>query len=489
MGVGFSVGESEMAKMAAVQQTQEPMEYINPEIISFDDKNPRGESAEQILEDSSFKELCTSVRRYGILVPLIARKGRGKAKRFKLVDGERRLRAAHKENLAKVPVHIIPGTEEDGRVLAYNVHMLRKQWNKRIETNAIKEIRDKIVKEKPDITEAELFNELLEITAHKSHELKTVLTLLKYDNAAVEKVQDGSLAMSHLVQIDQSFLAPMKREFPIIYNKYGDAPLRVTLVKKAEDGKLGNTRYLMERVAKCFRNENKAKLRDAVKRFLGDADLHVDSIVNSLKAAKAKEPTTSKKKKKKKKAAKKPNHEAKGTFAYSSIRITKTHLSKINDIRPKLEAIAKTFSGEESEYIKEAVCCLENHCFKAAALMIWASGMSRILKYVEKRLADFNRCSREMADDPKSFYRYFSKTFQKSATDINDVRENSNDRQLLCYICYKNMINGTEFKKLKNNYDTRNDCAHPTSIKLSPNEIVVIFENVYSLLLNSGNLK
>ena len=480
-----------MAKMAAVQQAQEPMEYISPEIISFDDKNPRGESETQILDDSSFKELCTSVRRYGILVPLIARKARGKAKRLKLVDGERRLRAAHKENLAEVPVHIIAGTEEDGRVLAYNVHMLRKQWDKRIETNAIKEIRDEIVKAKPDITETELFNELLKITAHKSHELKTVLTLLKYDNAAIEKVQDGSLAMSHLVQIDQSFLAPMKREFPIIYNKYGDAPLRVILVKKAEDGKLGNTRYLMERVVKCFRDQNKVKLRNAVKRFLDDADMHVDSIINSLKAAKAKGAQKKRKKKKKKavKKTRKPDHEAKGTFAYSSIRITKKHLNKINDIRPKLEAIAKTFSAEESEYIKEAVCCLENHCFKAAALMIWASGMSRILKYVEKHLADFNRCSKEMADNPKSFYRHYSQNFQKNATDINNVRENSNDRQLLCYICYKRMINGTEFKKLKNNYDTRNDCAHPTSIKLSPNEIVVIFENVYNLLLNNGKLE
>ena len=58
---------------------------------------------------------------------------------------------------------------------------------------------------------------------------------------------------------------------------------------------------------------------------------------------------------------------------------------------------------------------------------------------------------------------------------------------LIC-ICYKKMINVTEFKKLKNNYDTRNDCGHPTSIKLSPNEIVVIFENTYGLLLHNGKL-
>ena len=209
----------------------------------------------------------------------------------------------------------------------------------------------------------------------------------------------------------------------------------------------------------------------------------------ATKAKKKKAKTKRKAKKKTKSSKKTDNGTQDNTFAYASLNITKSHLTRLDDIRPKLEKTASTFTGEEAEYIKEAVCCLENHCFNAAALMVWASGVSRILSYIENNLSDFNKCSKEMSDRPKSYYKYLAKDFQKNATDIQDIRENSNDRQTLCYICYKDIISVTDFKKLKKDYDTRNDCAHPTSISLSPNEIIVIFEDVYNLLLNNRRLK
>ena len=121
--------------------------------------------------------------------------------------------------------------------------------------------------------------------------------------------------------------------------------------------------------------------------------------------------------------------------------------------------------------------------------MVWSTGISRILRYITNNMSDFNKCSKEMYDNPKSFYKHFSRNFIKNANDVDDIRVNSNDRQLLCYICYKKFIDVTQFKKLKNNYDTRNDCAHPTSISLTPHEIIVIFANVYNLLLNNSKLK
>lgn len=464
---------------------------ISPSLIGFDEKNPRGESEDQIKSDKSFLDLRKSVSHYGVLVPLIAAETKNKNKPFRLVDGERRLRAALVENRDTVPVHVINDDESDARILAYNIHMLRKQWDKRIEISSIKEIRDSLIQDNSDMSEVELFAKLREITNHKDHELKDLLRLLKYDSASIKKVQNGTVLMSHLIQIDASFLSPFKREFPILYNRYGDSCLRKIMVEKAENGKIGNTRYLMDNVLTYFKDsENKAKLRSAIKGFLDDPEKEASSIVEKMKVS----PKKSKKKvaKKKKKTAKKKSSSFKrdgSEFEYSSINITKGHLTRINDIRPKLEKISIKFTDEETEYIKEAVCCLENHCFKAAALMVWSAGISRILKYIEKHLVDFNKCTKEMNDTPKSFYKWFAPSFMKSATDINDVRENCNDRQLLCYICYKGFINATEFKKLKANYDTRNDCAHPTSILLNPNEIIIIFENVYSLLLDSKKLR
>jgi len=44
---------------------------VSPDRISFDKKNPRGEGEEQIKQDKSFVELRKSVKKYGVLVPLL----------------------------------------------------------------------------------------------------------------------------------------------------------------------------------------------------------------------------------------------------------------------------------------------------------------------------------------------------------------------------------------------------------------------------------
>jgi ParB/RepB/Spo0J family partition protein len=260
------------------------IELVSPESIAFDDKNPRGETEEQILQDADFQELRRSVRAYGVLVPLIVRENQSKSQPYKLVDGERRLRAALGEGRQSVPVHVIPGAESDGRVLAYNIHMLRKQWDKKCELNSITEIIEELQAENKDITDAELFKKLKEITNHKEHDLKTLMAMLQYDEATIKKVQEGGLAMSYLVQIESSFVAPFKREFPQWYAKIGDAKLRSVLVKKAEDGKLGNTRYLMDNVLTFFKAPDKARLRSVLKKFIDDPNEPASAIVKRMKA-------------------------------------------------------------------------------------------------------------------------------------------------------------------------------------------------------------
>ncbi|MBR9691964.1 ParB N-terminal domain-containing protein [Candidatus Woesearchaeota archaeon] len=268
---------------------------IDPEKIGFDEKNPRGEDKDKIEADDEFKKLLVSVKEHNILVPLIVRNSSGK-KPYKLVDGERRLRAALNTKKKLVPAHILDDDEVDGRILAYNVHMLRKQWGKVSEINSIKEIRDELKKKHKNISGVELFRKLLEVTNHKKHELVDLLILLKYGDDIIEKVQNQELAMSYLIQIDMSFISPFKREFPQLYKSYGDKNLRKILVKKAEHGKLGSTRYLMDNVVELFRDkENKTKFKNSIKKFLdkGDEDIR-DTVENFKVKTKPKKTTTRK---------------------------------------------------------------------------------------------------------------------------------------------------------------------------------------------------
>jgi hypothetical protein len=176
-------------------------------------------------------------------------------------------------------------------------------------------------------------------------------------------------------------------------------------------------------------------------------------------------------------------------LGYSPITLTKQQQTSIKDIRPKFEKISKTFTTNEKSYIAEAIHCLEVQCFKASVLMIWATGISRVQTLISKDIAEFNTKSQEMKTKNTSFYKHHCQSFQITASNIEDIRHSSKDIQLLCFLTFKNIITETQFKKLKANYDTRNDCAHPTTIDLKVNETVAIFENVLDLLINNPRLK
>ena len=51
------------------------------------------------------------------------------------------------------------------------------------------------------------------------------------------------LKMSYLVQIEASFVVPLKKLYPEVNNKYGEDKIRKILIQKAIDGKLGDTRF------------------------------------------------------------------------------------------------------------------------------------------------------------------------------------------------------------------------------------------------------
>jgi len=108
----------------------EALGLIPPQKIAFDQKNPRGETKEQIEQDMEFKRLRKSVKHNNLFQPVIVRANRSKKQPYRLVDGERRLRAALLEKSELVPVRIIEGDEREGRIAAYNIHTLRKERDK-----------------------------------------------------------------------------------------------------------------------------------------------------------------------------------------------------------------------------------------------------------------------------------------------------------------------------------------------------------------------
>ena len=473
------------------------LHHIDPTKILFDKNNPRGLTEKQITNDPEFDKLLSSINKHGILVPLIVKADEQKHSTYILIDGERRLRVSlsPKIKLKEVPA-LVAKNDTDGRILAYQVHMNWLSWNKAAETKALKKIISDLKEDNPKITEKDLLKELKEITAHKPHELSDLLKLCKYDDKTIEKIISDKLNMSYPVQIESSFINPLKRHYQDIEAQFGENKIREILIQKAFDENLGNTRFLMDKFKVVFKSStHKKEIEQLLINFFSDRDKDIadtlrefEKITNIKSTSEKINKKLMRESKKEKKASVQKTTTA-DTFSYKKIKVTKNQQTLISDIRDKFEAIGNSFTKEEREYVAEALFCLEKHCFKAATLMTWSSGISRILNFVKNNLSDFNDASQTMYSTPKSVWKHFSKGFQKNATSIEDIRVNSNDIQLLCYLAFKGIISSTQFNKLQANYKIRCDCAHPTDIELSPNEVIAIFENIHKLVLNNPNLK
>jgi len=472
-----------------MKSLEKDTKYVQLSNISFDVDNPRGEKEHQIVSDLEFQKLISSIKEHGILEHLIVKKDPAKAGHFILIDGERRLRAARKVSEADkngdstVPV-LVAKDDADGRILAYQVHMLRKNWNKASETNSIKSIISDIKQNKPDITDREIVKQLKVITAHSDAEVSDLLKLVKYDVSTIGKVISGQIDMSHLIQNEASFINPLKREYPSLFAKYGEDNLRKILIEKVENKYIVGTRYLMDEFKDVFSGSiNKKRIEALIDTFLTDKTKNIKDTYSDWQKI---NPETKKKTSTAAKAPKSRKRKTSASNAFKKISLTTKEENTLKNVRNKYQNIGKNLTQEENAYIEEGLYCLENNCLKAAVVMIWAAGISRVINYIVKNLSDFNATSGAMSQLKKDPYSHF-KNYKTNISAEDELRDGK-DWQLLYYMLYKKIISKTELNKLKAAYDTRCDCAHPTDLKLSPNEVITIFDNIYRLLFANSKL-
>lgn len=468
--------------------------YIQLGKISFDVNNPRGEKEHQIITDPEFYKLVASIKSHGILEPLIVKKDPSIDEHFILIDGERRLRAAIKVSEADkggdgtVPV-LIAKDDADGRILAYQVHMLRKNWDKAAETKSIKVIIADLKQTNLTMSEKEVTKQLKEITAHTDSQISDLLKLIKYDDNIIEKVISGQINMSYLIQNEASFVNPLKRKYPALFNKYGEENLRRILIEKAERGLLIDTRFLMDKFKDVFVDKKKTdKIEKIIENFLTNKAKSIQETYseyqNLYPGIRKKDLAAGKTQKSKKRKAQKESREI--SSLYRRIKLTSKQENNLKKVRSNFESIGKKLTPEENEYIGEGINCIERDCLKASIVMIWAAGISKIIRYILKDIPDYNNASAVMSQSKKDPYKHL-KNYKTDISGEEDLRD-GRDYQLLFYLLHKKLISKTQYNKLKGCYTTRCDCAHPTDIKLSLNEAITVFDNIYQIIFSNKKL-
>lgn len=156
-----------------------------PRSLPLSDITPNAEQPRKNFNDESLQELAESIRRQGILQPLLVRPlGNG----YQLVAGERRWRAAKLAGLGKVPVVIRVMDDRDVMVAALIENLQREDLNPVEEARALAKLQETL-----DLTQDALASKL----GKSRPAIANALRLLRLSSATQDDVEQGRMSAGH----------------------------------------------------------------------------------------------------------------------------------------------------------------------------------------------------------------------------------------------------------------------------------------------------
>lgn len=105
--------------------------------VNINDIEPNSEQPRKKFDEDSLSELAESIKQYGIIEPLIVQK---KGKRYEIIAGERRWRAARIAELSEVPVVVKEYTPQEIMEIALIENIQRQDLNPIEEANAYRRL-------------------------------------------------------------------------------------------------------------------------------------------------------------------------------------------------------------------------------------------------------------------------------------------------------------------------------------------------------------
>lgn len=260
------------------------LKEISPKDVQFSKQNPRGESPEEIQNDKTFEQLKDSVAQFGVLVPIVVHEAEAEGgKKYFLIDGERRLRAALAANREGIPAHIATSEDKMGELVqAFHIHMLRKQWKPVAIAVAFKRISRELKKQKKWKNDRELVRELQARTGCTKKQLEDLQRAVHYSAQVLNNVASGKILWSHLVQFEASFVEQLDQHYPELLKKLGKPEVRRVLVEKAQQKVIGATRDFIDNIVPIVqraRTAEEKKLAETLfKKFITMPDLPPEAV-------------------------------------------------------------------------------------------------------------------------------------------------------------------------------------------------------------------
>jgi len=163
-----------------IQPTEDQIEKIDLQKLVVNPFQPR-----KLFDDEAIEELAQSIQEHGIIQPIVVRK---KGKKFEIVVGERRFRAAKLANLNEIPAIIRELTEDQMMELAILENLQREDLTPIEEAEAYHSLIEKL-----NFTQEELANRLGKSRPYITNHLR----LLQLPEEVITLVNSGELSMGH----------------------------------------------------------------------------------------------------------------------------------------------------------------------------------------------------------------------------------------------------------------------------------------------------
>ncbi len=153
--------------------------------LNINEVEPNKNQPRKTFDDDKLLELSDSIKRHGVIEPLVVVKRDGY---YELIAGERRWRASKMAGLKEVPVRVMDLTEEQIVQIRLIENLQREDLNPIEEALAYKDLIDRFGYKQ---------DEVAEIVSKSRAVITNSMRLLKLDEKVQQMVIDGTLSSGH----------------------------------------------------------------------------------------------------------------------------------------------------------------------------------------------------------------------------------------------------------------------------------------------------
>lgn len=179
---GLGKGLDALFSASIAEETEENEMVHNLKVSEIE---PNKDQPRRIFEEESLKELSDSIKKYGVIQPIIVSK---KEDFYQIVAGERRWRASKLAGLSEIPAIIRENDEQKNREIALIENIQREDLNPIEKAKGIKQLMEQY-----NLTQAQV----AEVIGKGRSTVTNTLRILNLDPRVIDLALQGKLTEGH----------------------------------------------------------------------------------------------------------------------------------------------------------------------------------------------------------------------------------------------------------------------------------------------------